>query len=126
MDKLLKYSVLKYIPSPLSSERFVLGIIFHEEESDYREFRLRQYLSPLSQLDAEIDIGLVEKLLRGIKEEVESKTLSKPFDIEEFIRFYLNAYRFEGTKTVKYEVLDESIESITQFYLGLDHKQSKD
>lgn len=120
MDKLLKYSVLKYVPSYTQSEQFVLGILFHDEELDYRKFRFRQDVSHLLQLDSELDIELVKKLLHGIKEEVEAESPDKPFDIEDFTRFYLNAFRFTETKTIKYDVLEETIESVAHSYLGLD------
>ena len=124
MDKLLKYSVLKYVPSYTQSEQFVLGILFHDEELDYRKFQFRQDISHLLQLDSELDIELVKKLLHGIKEEVESESPAKPFDIEDFTRFYLNAFRFTETKTIKYDVLEETIESVAHSYLGLDSTES--
>ena len=36
MEKLLKYSVLRYMPSKLSGEKINLGILFSEENTGYQ------------------------------------------------------------------------------------------
>ena len=61
MEKILKYSVLRYSPSSVSGEKINLGIIFFDETLNYREFRYSKKFSRLSSFDDEININLVKK-----------------------------------------------------------------
>lgn len=113
MDKFLKYSVFQYAPYSCPRKAINLGVIFYEEELNYREFRFCDNFSCISKFDDEIDADIVEKLMRGIKEDVEGEMYSlKTFDIDEYIRYYINDFCFERTKTIKYEKLEETIESV--------------
>lgn len=115
---MLHYSILKYAPITSRSTYMTLGILFHEPSLDHREFRFTHDLSRLSQIDPELDLGLVQKLLVGIKEEVEQRSVGeKAFDIEDYTRFYINAFYFEGVQTVKYDVLDDAIEDVSKTYI---------
>lgn len=118
MDKFLKYAVLQYAPISRKVEKIVLGVLFHEEEIDHREFRHIDDFSRLAQFDDALDLKMIEKLLRGIKDEVESDEFKhKSFDIDEYTRFYINDYYFEDTKYVRYDTLDGMIEEIAKVCL---------
>lgn len=120
----LKYSVLRYSPSPPSGEQINLGILFHDEESDYREFKFTQNFTRLAQFDDELDIDIVQKLLMGIKDEFESKETSKTIDIESYTRFYINAFHFGGVQSTSYDDVDETIEQICKIYFRFDYIKS--
>ena len=114
---MLQYSILKYAPVTSRSTHMTLGILFHEPTLEHREFRFITNLSRLSQFESEIDVAMVEKLLQGIKEDVESKRFDKSFDIEDYTRFYLNDFCFESIETIEYDVLGEVIEGIVKTYI---------
>jgi hypothetical protein len=95
-----------------------LGIIFREPHLDHRELRFTHDLSRLSQIDPELDLGIVQKLLVGIKEEVEQMSAGeKAFDIEEYTRFYLNDFCFSEIVCVKYDCLDNAIEQLVSIHM---------
>lgn len=126
MVKLLKYSVLRYSPSTISGEKINLGIIFYEEDINYREFRFSKNFSRLSKFDDEIDIKLVKKLMAGIKEEVEAEIYDyKLFDIDKYIQYYINDFCFESTKTIKYDDLEDMIERLNKTYFRFDYEKSE-
>ena len=124
MDKFLKYSVLQYAPIARGrrSEKVALGVLFQEEASGHREFRFTEDLSRLEKFDDELDMKLIEKLLHGIKEEIESDQYkyyrtSDTFDIDDYTRFYINDYCFEDVQYVRCDDVDMEIDKITSRYL---------
>jgi len=126
MDKVLKYSVLRYSPSTIAGEMINLGILFFEEDLDYREFRYSKKFSRLSSFDDEINIELVKKLLQSIKFEVERTVLNYGrFCIESFTEYYINDYCFEKPKMIKYDDLHESIEMLNKAYFRFDYDKAE-
>lgn len=114
----LHYSILQYAPITSSADPIILGILFHEPSLDHREFRFITDHSRLSQLAPAIDVGMVEKLLSGIKEEVEmGDWASKPFDIEDYTRFYLNDFCFSEIVCVECDCLDGAIEHLVSSHM---------
>jgi hypothetical protein len=114
----LHYSILKYAPITSSASPIILGILFHEPSLDYREFRFTTDHSRLSKLTPAVDVEMVEKMLRGIREDIESERFDrKGFDIEEYTRFWINDFRFDGVETVECDVLSETIDHIFKKYL---------
>lgn len=111
----LHYSILRFHPIASSSTPITLGILFHEPSLDFREFRYTHDLSRLSQLYPDVDIEIVEKLLRGIREDIKSERFySKGFDTEDYTRFYINDFHFGDIERVECNDLDEMIEQIVQ------------
>ena len=123
MEKILKYAVLSYSPFALPGENVDLGILFCKEKQDYREFRFRKDLSELAKFGDMVDIAMVEKLLYGIKEEVESEKYEhKVFDIDEYTRFFINDFCFGETKMMKYDDWDRGVERIVEMVWGRDER----
>ena len=100
----LYYSIFKYKSIPL-------GVLFHEPTFVHRAFKYIPDLHKFEVLCTEIDVKIVEKLLVGIKEQVEA---AKSFNIEDFIRFYLNDFHFEEMRCEEYGDLDGTIERIVK------------
>ena len=126
MEKVLKYSVLRYSPSSVSGEKINLGIIFYEEKEQYREFRYSKKFARLSSFDDEININLVKNLLQSIKDEVEGNIFTySDFDIDEYTKYYVNDFCFEKPKSIKYNVLEEIIERLHKTYFRFDYEKAE-
>lgn len=126
MDKILKYSVLRYSPSTVSGEKINLGIIFYDQFCGYREFKYSKKFNRLRSFDDEINIDLVKKLLQGIKEEVEGNLFTyDKFDIEEYTKYYVNDFCFDKPKAIKYDNLEEMIERLNKTYFRFDYEKSE-
>lgn len=107
-----------YAPITSHADSIILGILFHEPSLDFREFRYTFDLSHFSEVCPDMDVRMIERLLRGIKEDVESKEFeTKPFDIEEYTRFWINDFCFGEIKRVEYDELNETIKLIDKEYL---------
>ena len=123
MAKVLKYSILHYCPDPISGEQMNLGIIFYEEKENIRKFRFIQNFKRLEAFDDEVDTNVVKILLEGIKEDVEDE--SKEFCMEEYIKYYINAFNFSEIRTSLYEDLEETMEQLFKMYFRFEYKEEE-
>lgn len=122
MEKILKYSVLRYSPSSVAGEKINLGIIFCDENRGYREFRYSKKFSRLSSFDDEINVTLVRRLLQTIKDDVEGNLFTyDKFDMEEYIKYYVNDFFFDKPKLIKYDSWEEMIERLNKTYFRFDY-----
>jgi hypothetical protein len=112
----LHYSILKYAPIQ-STTSIILGILFHEPSRDRRKFIFTTDHSLLSKLAPAVDVEMVEKLLRGIQEDVTSERFDSGFDIEDYTRFYLNDFCFGDIEWEEYVDLNGKIDRICKTYL---------
>ena len=126
MEKILKYSVLRYSPSTVAGEKINLGIIFYDEENNYRKFKYSKKFARLSSFDDEINLNLVKKLLQSIKDDVEGNLFTyDKFDIEEYTRYYVNDFSFDKPKMIKYDVLEEMVERLNKTYFRFDYEKQE-
>lgn len=127
MEKLLKYSVLRYSPSILSGERINIGILFSEESTGFHVFRYITKLSRVKSFDDEVDLKSMRTLLKSIDQEVGSS--SQNFDIAAFVKYYINDFAFEKPNTIMYEDLEKTMNDLYgayfRFYLTPAERPSK-
>ena len=110
MKKSLKYSVLKYSHSASSPDKETnLGILFLEESTGYRFFYHVEDLERIAGLDEKLSKPAIKEFLLGVEEEVSDNWHGNSFDMERFIKYYINDYKFDTPKTVKYDDLDTAI-----------------
>lgn len=125
MKHILKYSVLRYSPSKIAGEKINLGIIFVDEEHDFRHFRYTKKLSRLTNFDDEIDLKMVKALLKGIEEDVKGTLFTKNFDIDAYTKYYINDFCFETPKMIPYTDLDGMIEKLNKTYFRFDYEKKE-
>ena len=121
MAKVLKYSILRYCPDPISGEQMNLGIIFYEDKEKIRKFRFIKNFKRLEAFDDEVDANIVKILLEGIKEEVEDE--NKEFCMEEYIKYYVNAFNFSEVRTSLYENVEDTMEQLFKMYFRFEYKE---
>lgn len=115
MAKTLQCAIFRY--APIGSEYSInLGVLFHEEELDYRKFYFSSKCTQLEQFQDHVDISVVEKLLKGMKEEIEDEYRHN-FDIQSYIQFYINDFSFSEVQTVVYSKLKEAVTAIYSTYM---------
>lgn len=125
MSKLLKYSVLRYFPSIVAGESINLGILYSEEKTGYCSFRFTQNISRIKSFDDELDRDALLDLLKGIEEDVKSDSGKGKFNIDRFIKFYINNFRFDQPQTIVYEKLDTIVERLYKSYFRFDLPKDK-
>lgn len=126
MKKIMQYSVLRYSPRQITGEQINLGIIFDAPDDNYREFRWTKKFNRLTAFDDEVDVSVVKTLLQNIKEDVEGTVLSAGvFDIEQYVKFYINDYHFEKPKKILYDDIHEIVESLNKTYFRFDYERQE-
>lgn len=126
MKKILNYSVLRYSPLRIAGEYINLGIIFDAGKDEYREFRYSKKISRVTNFDDELDAEVIKQLLRRIKEDVEGNLLTTNyFDINEYTKFFVNAFCFEKPRQISYEDLGETVESLYKLYFRFEFEKEE-
>lgn len=126
MKKQLRYSVLRYSPSKIAGEKINLGIIFEDKENDKREFRHTARFRRIAGFDDELNMETLKNLLNGIKTDVEPSLFSNAqFDLDSYIKFFINDFNFDEPKSVYYDDWDETVEKINKIYFRFDYEKNK-
>lgn len=126
MEKLLKYSVLRYSPSILSGERVNLGILFSEESVGYHSFYYPHNLGRIKSVNDELDESILKEFLLGIKEEISGEWYDNSFDIGEYVKYYINDYKFEAPQVILYDDLDAVTNRLIKSYFRFDFEKYGD
>lgn len=125
MKKVLRYSVLRYSPSKISGERINLGIAFSDEQQGIHEFRHTNKFKRIAEFDDELSIDVVKKLLKGIKTDIDNSLFTNGhFDLDEYIKFFINDFCFDEPKTIYYEDWDAAVERINKAYFRFDYGEN--
>lgn len=109
----LHYSVFRYSPLITEGEKFsvVLGILFSSPSEHYCTFQINENLSYHNLCFYGIEEQCITKLLYAIKGEVE-EAHPEQFDIEEYIRFYINDFCFDKVRTAPLGAIDVVVKNI--------------
>lgn len=123
MRKTMKYTVLRYFPSKIAGESINLGIIFVSEDNEERAFAHVQKWNRLKAFDDEVNLDLVKLLLEQIKDDVDGTLLNceKKFELERYIRNYVNEFSFGTIERFPYESFQDAKEQIQKLYLRFDY-----
>ena len=107
----IKFAVLSYYPSIIATENMNVGIIFQNITTNERMFFTLRNWTRLQSFDDEVDTGFMKDYLKGMKSQIEENLINrkKEFDIEEFIKYYVNELRFSEVQTVFVEDADDFI-----------------
>lgn len=124
-ERIVKYSVLRYVPSKIGGEVMNLGVLLCDENSENVRFMCIKKYARLSSFDDELDVADVKELLNSIRNEVDSLSSQGLFEIEQFTRFYKNTFSFDKPKMTSSENFEETCSLIEGLYLKYD-KPKKD
>lgn len=122
MRKIMKYAVLRYSPSKIAGEAINLGIIFIGEKDEERVFANIQKWNRVKNFDDEINLDMVKLLIDQIKDDVEGTLLNsrKPFELEQYVKNYVNEFSFGEIERMPYESFNETKEQLKKLYLKFD------
>lgn len=126
MEKILKYSVLRYSPSKIAGEKINLGIMFYDVDSGYRMFKYSRRFSRLSTFDDEIDVAMVKKLLQSIADDVSGNLFTyDKFDIEQYTKYFVSDFTFEKPKSIQYDDLNDMMERLHKTYFRFEYEKAE-
>ena len=121
------YSVLSYYPSFITNENVNLGVLFYVVENNYASFYSIKRWERVRAFDDEVDIDFMKDYLKGLSQDVESNLFNyqNKFNIEEFVRYYVNEYKFSNIQTVETDEVDIFIDETKKMYLKYDFEKGE-
>lgn len=122
------FSRLNYYPSFISNDCIEIGILFHELDNDIRKFEVTTNWSRLKSFDDELDIDYMKMILDGIKNEVSNDSLfnyKQKFDINKYVKFYVNELRFTEVRGAEVDDLNGFIEETKRMFLRYDYDKAE-
>lgn len=124
----VRFSRLNYYPSFISNDCIEIGILFHDIDNDIRKFEVTTNWSRLKSFDDELDIDYMKMILEGIKNEVSNNSLfnyKQKFDINKYIKFYVNELKFTEIRAAEVSDLNDFIEETKRMFLRYDYDKAE-
>lgn len=123
----VRYSILSYYPSFITDENINIGILFYTIENNHANFYSIKRWERVRSFDDELDIDFMKDYLKGISQDIESNLFNyqNQFDIEEFVRYYVNEYKFSSIQTMQTEDVDIFIDETKKMYLKFDFEKKE-
>ncbi len=125
MEKIIKYSILRYFPTLFGGESINLGILFSDVKTGFCSFRYTSNLQRVQSFDDEIDRRSLVNLLEGIRQEVSNQSENGEFDLDGFIKYYINNYAFDKPQLVKYDDLERTTEELYRTFFRFDYPKNE-
>lgn len=124
---IVKFSVLSYYPSFITNENINIGILFELPEVKDAFFYYTQKWDRIASFDDELNLNFIKDYLRGISNEVSTNITNyqKGFAIEEYIKFFVNEYKFSKIQLVDVDKPYDFIEQTKKVYLRFDFDKSE-
>ncbi|NLN49956.1 MAG: DUF3037 domain-containing protein [Clostridiales bacterium] len=123
----VSFSVLSYYPTFFTNENINIGILFYVEDTNQGYFHCVKNWGRAKAFDDELDINFMKDYLKGIQDEVDHHLFNQvsKFDIENFVRFYVNEYKFSNIQTIQTINSEQFIDITKKMYLKFDYEKSE-
>jgi len=121
----LQFSVLSYYPSFVTQENINIGLLFYIIDTNEASFYSIRKWDRVRAFDDELDVDFMKDYLKGLSYEVNSGLFSHniKFDMDQFVKHYINEYKFSRIQTVDCQDVDEFIETTKKVYLKYDYEK---
>lgn len=118
----IEYAALKYYNSIISEECLYIGMLYNNITTGQRDFRYISNFNRFKYFDDEANINFIKTYLKGIKMQVENNIFNycSPFNINEFIKIFVNEFRFTNVIKMKIDENEDYVEDLTKLYLKFD------
>lgn len=124
MGKEMKYSVLRYSPRMKVGEAINLGILAADEENGLADFFYSTKRNRVEAFDDEISYARVLKLMKSIKKDIdEYQEKRQDFDLNQYIKYYINSFYFEEPTTISYDSYGETTLRLRKLFLWFDFEK---
>lgn len=124
---IIKFSVLSYYPSYLTHECMNIGVLFYCESTGKRTFEHISRWNRIEAFDDAIDINMFKIIIQGIKNQTEESldNYHNSFNIENYIKFYVNELRFSSITSVEHDDFESFVKLTKKIHLMLDFPHDK-
>jgi hypothetical protein len=133
MEKLCKFSVLRYVPDENREEFINIGLVFHSPEDGFVDLQLTNNFKRLKAFDDEVDINFLKIILDGIKEDFSISTVSGPtfsevasWDfLEKKTSIFVNQLQFSSVNLIRTSNITEDYKKLFKTYVYFDVPKKK-
>lgn len=124
---IVRFSVLSYYPSFITEENINIGILFYISNINKAIFCATKNWDRVRAFDDELNINFMKDYLKGVSYEIESTlfNFNSVFDIEGFVKYYVNEYKFSTVQSIECENADTFIEETKKIYLKFDYDKTE-
>lgn len=121
----VQFAPLNYYPSFISDECITVGVLFHNLDTNERQFEITTNWERVASFDDELNIDFMKDYLLGIREEVSNDLINRNelFKMKEFTRFYVNEYKFSSIQSYLTDNKEEFIERTKKVFLKFDYNK---
>lgn len=124
IERLCKFTVLRYVPDEIRQEFVNIGLVFHSPEEGYIDIKFTEDFSRVLVFDAEADINFLKVILKGLKSEFSQSlfkgskgSIKKPDFLEEATSIYTNQLKFSPIYTILSRDNKEDFEKLFKRYV---------
>lgn len=127
MNYKIEYSPLNYYHSQVSNECLCLGVLFHNLNTDARDFVYISNFKRFQAFDDEADVNFVKLYLKSIKDDISNDLFSEneSFSITEYKKIFVNDFKFQKTVTIETNDYKTTIDNISKLYMKYDLEKTK-
>ena len=122
----IRFSVLSYHPSFMTSESINIGILFEYKNVLYFE-HIKDF-KRLQAFDDELNIDFAKLFLTGIKQEVETEPSlfdTTIYTIDSYVKDFINEFKFCNINNFDCFDIKKTIEEIKKIYLRFEYTKDK-
>lgn len=126
---IVKFSILSYYPSFVGTENIAIGIIYSvlDDNNVINKFEyIQNNWNRVKTFDDELNVQFMKQYLKGIKADVDSILgYGTDFKIENFIKYYVNEYKFSEIQIVDVADDKQFIDDSKKLYLRFDYNKNE-
>jgi hypothetical protein len=133
MEKLCKFSVLRYVPNENREEFINIGLVFHSPEDQFVDLVITNNFRRLKAFDDEIDVDFLKIVLDGLKEDFSITTTTGPsyreladWDfLERKTSIFVNQLQFSSIYIIRSIDIGEDFKKLFKTYVYFDTPKKK-
>lgn len=129
MDRICKFSVLRYVPNDIRQEFINIGVVLHSPEDKFIDCLITNNYSRVKSFDDEIDLPFLKIVLSGVKDDF-SKTsvvsgpsfedIADRLYLEKATSIYVNQLQFSEIKQIRSRDLEADLLKLFKMYVYFD------
>jgi len=135
MEKMCKFSVLRYVPDEIRKEFINIGLVFHSPKDMFVDIKFTTNFSRVHVFDDEVDIDLLKTVLDGMKESFTSLEISNEGPFYDDLRkddfldcatsFYSNQLQFSPIYTIRSTDVNKDFNDLFKTYVYFDSRRTE-
>ena len=133
MERLCKFTILRYVPDEVREEFINIGLLFHSPEDGEIRFQTTRNYSRVLAFDDEIDISFLKLVIEGIRNDFTLSTVDGPTlsdlknwsFLDKATSIYVNQLQFSEIKVISSKDIEADFEKLFKTFVYFDSPKNK-